>query len=71
MMPRQRELQVPPGDLQVQFHRPEVIDVDGERLGERAEQIEHFAGHAAHHHVIGQALQLRHLGDKDKQTSAR
>lgn len=46
----------PPGDLQVQLHRPEVVDVHGERLGKWAEQVEHFAGHAAHHHVIGQAL---------------
>lgn len=47
---------VPPGDLQVQLHRPEVVDIHGKRLGERAEQVEHFAGHGAHHHVIGQAL---------------
>lgn len=54
----------PPGDLQVQLHRPEVIDVHGQRLGKRAEEVQHFAGHAPHHHVIGQALQLRHLTRK-------
>ncbi len=63
-------VQVPPGDLQVQLHRAEVVDIHGERLGERAEQVEHFAGHTAHHHVIGQALQLRHLGNQ-KQANLR
>lgn len=56
----------PPGDLQIQLHRPKVIDVHSQRLGERAEQVEHFAGHAPHHHMIGQAFQLRHLGNKSR-----
>lgn len=58
---RSLPISAPPGDLQVQLHRPEVINVHSERLRKRAEQVEHFAGDAAHHHVIGQALQLRHL----------
>lgn len=62
---------VPPGDLQVQLHRPKVVDIHGKRLGKWAEQVEHFAGHTAHHHVIGQALQLCHLDNQNKQTSAR
>lgn len=57
---------VPPGDLQVQLDRPQVVDIHGERLGEWAEQVEHFARHAAHHHVIGQALQLRHLDNQNE-----
>lgn len=56
----------PPGDLQIQLHRPKVIDVHGQRLGERAEKVEHFAGHTPHHHMIGQALELRHLGNKSR-----
>lgn len=65
------QVSVPPGDLQVQLHRAEVVDIHGERLGKWAEQVEHFAGHTAHHHVIGQALQLRHLDNQNKQTSER
>lgn len=61
-----RPISEPPGDLQVQLHRPEVINVHSERLRKRAEQVEHFAGHAAHHHVIGQALQLRHLDNTNR-----
>lgn len=56
----------PPGHLQIQLHRPKVVDVHSQRLGERAEQVEHFAGHAAHHHVIGQALELRYLGNRSR-----
>lgn len=58
---------VPPCNLQVQLHRPEIVDIHGKRLGKRAEQVEHFAGHAAHHHMIGQALKLRHLDNQNKQ----
>ena len=60
---------LPPGDLQVQLHRPQVVDVHGECLGERAEQVQHFTGHAAHHHVIGQALKLRDLDNNNKKNS--
>lgn len=55
------ELLIPPGDLQVELHRAKVIDVHGEGLWQGAEQVQHFTGHTAHHHVVGQALQLRHL----------
>lgn len=64
-------LAVPPGDLQVELDRPEVVDIHGEGLRKRAEQVQHFAGHAAHHHVIGQALQLRHLAEKRKHRGER
>lgn len=66
-----RRLPVPPGDLQVQLDRPEVVDIHGEGLRKRAEQVQHFAGHAAHHHMIGQALQLRHLGEQRKHRGER
>lgn len=65
------QVALPPGDLQVELHRAEVVDVHGERLGKWAEQVEHFAGHAAYHHVIGQALQLRHLDNQNMQTLER
>lgn len=55
---------VPPGDLQVQFHCSQVVNIHRKCLGQWAEQVEHFAGHTAHHHVIGQALQLCHLDEK-------
>lgn len=55
------ELLVPPGDLQVELHRAEVVDVHGESLRQGAEQVQHFTGDTPHHHVVGQALQFRHL----------
>lgn len=51
----------PPGDLQVELHRAEVVDVHGEGLRQGAKKVQHLAGHTAHHHVVGEALQLRHL----------
>lgn len=55
-----------PRDLQVEFDGPQVINVHSHHLRHGGEQLLGLADHAAHQHVSGQALQLRHLiRDKD------
>ena len=53
-----------PCDLQTEFNGPQVVDVHGDRLRESSIQVLGLARHGPYDHVIGQALQLRYLGDK-------
>lgn len=50
-----------PRDLQVEFNGPEVVDVHSHHLRHGSEQLLGLTDHAAHQHVSGEALQLRHL----------
>lgn len=55
-----------PRDLQVEFDGPQVVHVHSHYLRHGGKQLLGLADHAAHQHVGGQALQLRHLiGAKD------
>ena len=50
-----------PRDLQVEFDGPQVVNVHSHHLRHGGEQLLGLTDHAAHQHVSGQTLQLRHL----------
>lgn len=50
-----------PRDLQVELDGPQVVHIDRHHLRHGGKQLLGFADDAAHQHVRGEALQLRHL----------